>query len=1070
MNRDALVVGINTYRHLKSLKAPAQDAEAIARLLETDGEFRVTRMPEAIAQDETRKPVIGETLEVSQPQLKQALKQLFRPESAQPPDTALFYFSGHGIPDTDGYDKGYLATSDTNASTPESGLSLRWLQWLLSESPIKQQIIWLDCCHSGGLLVSVDAANPGHENQRDRCFIASSRDFETSWQDLNSPYSVLTKALLEGLDPTRLPGRWIDSFALVDYVNQALKGELQSPVCTNFGNAINLTRSWQVDTDAPKASLGQAICPYKGLEYFDCNDHDPQFFFGRESLTDQLLDNVRTSNFLALVGASGSGKSSVLRAGLLHQLKVGRRIAGSDQWQILIMRPDATPMKNLAEVFVDPNLAQLDRAADLGKAEGLLKEGGVGLGRLVQASLAPRVVLVIDQFEEAFTRCDDLEQRQQFFDCVLGALQQEPDKLCVILAMRADFVGKCLEQAYSGLARMVEQQLVSVLPMTQDELTDAICKPAEQVGTTVEPLLVQTILKEIQGAPGRLPLLQYALTQVWNEASGGELTLAGYQRLGGIDGTLQSRATRLYEAFTEEEQATCRHIFLALTQLGEGTEDTRRRVAKQDLVTALHPQARIDAVLNKLTSPDNRLLVTSEMTAKGSTHDRMAIVDVAHEALIRHWSLLRQWIETNRDRLRQQRRIETASVEWREQGKQPGYLLQGLPLIEAKQFQQQQAPTFPLSESANHFIQQSIRQQSISRLKTASWLLIPALLIGGAVEYQIREQAVKEDYARLNDSGYEETKAVQDLVRGCESKWLPYLGERLFGNCRSLVRAPLAEADLRYADISYADISYADISYADISYADIIDTNLRYADLRYADLSYADISSADLSYAILHFAILHSTDLHSAILINTDLRYADLSSADLRYAVLRYTDLRYAVLSSADLRYAVLRYTDLRSTDIRSADLSSADLSSTNIRSTDLSSANLRFADLSSADLSSADLSSANLSSTNLSSTNLNSTNLRSTDIGNAILLATDFHNSQNLTPEQFTSYNSPVICNVALPQHILDAGIDPERDCDRMAQVLIDRYGWMTLENAQQIVDEARQKTWGEPTDTPTE
>ncbi|HEY9815660.1 MAG TPA: caspase family protein, partial [Candidatus Obscuribacterales bacterium] len=299
MNRDALVVGINTYRHLKSLKAPAQDAEAIAHLLESDGEFRVTRIPEAIAQDETRKPVVGETLEVSQPQLKQALKQLFRPESAQPPDTALFYFSGHGIPDTDGYDKGYLATSDTNASTPESGLSLRWLQWLLSESPIKQQIIWLDCCHSGGLLISVDAANPGHENQRDRCFIASSRDFETSWQDLNSPYNVLTKALLEGLDPTRLPGRWIDSFALVDYINQALKGELQSPVCTNFGNSINLTRSWQVEADAPKATLESAICPYKGLEYFDCNDHDPQFFFGRESLTDQLLDNVRTSNFLA---------------------------------------------------------------------------------------------------------------------------------------------------------------------------------------------------------------------------------------------------------------------------------------------------------------------------------------------------------------------------------------------------------------------------------------------------------------------------------------------------------------------------------------------------------------------------------------------------------------------------------------------------------------------------------------------------------------------------------------------------------------------------------------------------
>ena len=1033
MNRDALVVGINTYRHLKSLKAPAQDAEAIARLLESDGEFRVKRIPEAIARDETLKPVVGETLEVSQLQLEQALKQLFRPDGSQPPESALFYFSGHGIPDVDGFDKGYLATSDTNPSQPRSGLSLRWLHWLLSESPIKQQIIWLDCCHSGSLLVSVDAANPGHENQRDRCFIASSRDFETSWQDLNSPYSVLTKALLEGLDPTRLPGRWMDSFALVDYINQALKGELQSPVCTNFGNAINLTRSWQVDADAPKATLEQAICPYKGLEYFDCNDHDPQFFFGRASLTDQLLDNVRTSNFLALVGASGSGKSSVLRAGLLHQLKVGRRIAGSDQWQILIMRPDATPMKNLAEVFVDPHLAQLDRAADLGKAEGLLKEGGAGLGRLVQASPASRVVLVIDQFEEAFTRCNDLEQRQHFFDCVLGALQQEPNKLCVILAMRADFVGKCLEQDYSGLAVQVEQHLVSVRPMTQDELTDAICKPAEQVGATVEPLLVQTILKEIQGAPGRLPLLQYALTQVWHEASGGELTLAGYQRLGGIDGTLQSRATTLYEAFTEEEQATCRHIFLALTQLGEGTEDTRRRVAKQDLVTAIHPQARIDAVLNKLTAPDNRLLVTSEMTAKGSTHDRMAIVDVAHEALIRHWPLLRQWIETNRDRLRQQRRIETAAVEWREQGKQTGYLLQGLPLIEAKQFQKQQALTFPLSESANHFIRKSIRRRRINRLKTASWLIIPALLTVGVVEYQMREQGIKADYERLNGSGYEKRPAVEDLVEGCHAKdRLPtYFAERRFGHCRSLVQAPLAEASLSSADLRYANLSYANLRSADLSSAVLSSAVLSYANLRSADLRYANLHSADLSNAVLSDA-----NLRSAVLVSTDLRSAVLSNAVLSDAVLSNAVLSDAVLSNAVLSDAVLS----------NAVLSDAVLVS----------ANLSYANFSSADLSNADLSSAVLTSAVFS---------------NAILLATDFRNSRNLTPEQFTAENPPVICHVALPQHILDAGIDPDRDCDRIAQVLSDRYFWALPEAPQQVVEEARQQTWGEPTDnTPTE
>ncbi len=496
MNRVALVVGINTYSHFNPLSAPAKDAEAIAQRLQQDGEFKVIRLPEAIGRDGeggyTRKA--GKRTEVTQAELEQALKQLFRPNSPQTPDAALFYFSGHGLRDAEGaegLDKGYLATSETDPNQSRPGLSLAWLQNLLARSPIKNQIVWLDCCHSGSLLIDVGSANPGHSSDHNRCFVASSRDFEQSWQDLNSPYSVLTKALLDGLDPSRVAQRWVDSFSLADYVNQALKGDLQSPICTNFGDAIDLTHAGQLAVADASATQGTDICPYKGLSYFDCNGEDPKYFFGREALTDQLLDHVRQQSFLAIVGASGSGKSSVLRAGLLHQLQRGRRLLGSDQWEVRVMLPGEQPLQNLALAFVDEDLPKLDRAAQLGKAERLIKAGADGLRRLVSTSDAPKVVLVVDQFEEAFTLCQDAAEREAFFGVLLGALEALPERLCLVVAMRSDFVGKCFEQDYGGLARQVQKNLVAVTPMNRDELTDAILEPAKRVELSAEPELVK---------------------------------------------------------------------------------------------------------------------------------------------------------------------------------------------------------------------------------------------------------------------------------------------------------------------------------------------------------------------------------------------------------------------------------------------------------------------------------------------------------------------------------------------------------------------------------------------------
>ena len=244
MTRDALVVGINNYQddNLRNLNAPAEDAEAIAQILEEYGEFDVWRLPEAIDPD-TKKPYIAKKQHLSLSDLEDALVQLFIPDGKNFPDTALFYFSGHGLRKNKRIQEGFLATSNVDTNQGFYGLSLKWLRELLEESPIRQQIIWLDCCHSGEIL-NFNQYNPGEQGLvRDRCFIAASREFEFSYEDLESEYSVLTKVLLKGIEPNRCPQQWITTISLTDFINQNLRHENQRPVFTNSGSPINLARS-----------------------------------------------------------------------------------------------------------------------------------------------------------------------------------------------------------------------------------------------------------------------------------------------------------------------------------------------------------------------------------------------------------------------------------------------------------------------------------------------------------------------------------------------------------------------------------------------------------------------------------------------------------------------------------------------------------------------------------------------------------------------------------------------------------------------------------------------------------
>jgi Caspase domain len=534
MIRDALVVGINTYQYerLSNLTAPALDAEAVAKLLENYGEFNVKRLP-ATPDKENNIPRVALGRKVTLTQLEAAIVQLFKPEGRNIPDTALLYFSGHGLRKNQGIQEGFLATSDTNPDEGKWGLPLQWLRRLLQESEVRQQIIWLDCCYSGELLNFADA-DPGDRGKgRDRCFIAASREFEPAFESIGTNHSVLTTALLQALEPKE---KQVTNYTVVDAISQNLPKFPQRPIFANSGGIIHLTRTQAVIKEVAENGVTSLVCPYRGLRYFDFTQEDAQYFHGRQSLTDQLLEKVRVSNFLAVLGASGSGKSSVVRAGLLYQLQQGKRLSGSDTWQIKIFQPGEHPLQSLARAFVSVGLSgglsDIERASQLQQAETLIAGGG--FSQLITVADTPRVVLLVDQFEEVFTLCTDGKERQQFFDYLLAGLQRCGDKLCLVLTMRADFLIKCGE--YRKLGAKIQDNLLIVTPMSQPELRQAITAPAKQVELSLESELVEQIISDVADSPGFLPLLQYTLTELWEQRTEDKLTLAAYTRLGGVKG------------------------------------------------------------------------------------------------------------------------------------------------------------------------------------------------------------------------------------------------------------------------------------------------------------------------------------------------------------------------------------------------------------------------------------------------------------------------------------------------------------------------------------------------------
>jgi hypothetical protein len=697
MARYALVLGIAKYDNFTNLPKAVNDAEHIAQLLREQGRFDVQPLPSKLIESENRWQIALDK-KLTGKQLGEALR-IFLLEKAKGAE-ALIYFAGHGFeaPSLTGIKKGYLATSDCNKDG-QNAIAFDDLNSLIAESELSSLVVLLDCCYAGSLLETsfIRSSFPVFNSNADYCLITASRAFERAREDAEG--GIFTKAVIKGLFEDQAKGTTgeVNANDLMSFVSRELRGSGQEAIYMGGGRSIPLV--WYPPKNQVAAAVVSEECPYRGLQAFD-KEH-AKFFFGRQKVVSLIQQKLTQANFIPIIGASGSGKSSVVRAGLIPVLE-------KNGWRVLEpILPGVEPLAELKRAFT-----QLFERTEIREISAFIDTKGLSpvISKLTGSE---RCLLVVDQFEEIFTLGSQEEERQRFIELLT---QVSEGRLAIVTTMRADFLEYCLN--YKSLTQLIQEQAVYMPPLLGAELEEAIASPANLQGYQLQRGLLGTIRQEVVGQEkGCLPLLQFALTELWEQRDKQthQLTIAKFNELGGVIGALNRHAENLYASFTKQQQDWVKRIFWKLVRTGAEDKDTRQRQPKQELLSLanenLDEQQAINQVIEKLIQ--GRLIVTDTEAREE------AWIDLAHEALIEGWQRFAQWRQQDRDLRRLSDRLADALREWVNKGENERYLMQGGLLAEVRE--NWEKLEFLSSPQAKNFYQCSdaFEQHQIATLEKA---------------------------------------------------------------------------------------------------------------------------------------------------------------------------------------------------------------------------------------------------------------------------------------------------------------------------------------------------------------